>query len=171
MTKASKIMIGVISAISVAGLGYFLYRRQTQKISKYLYLDDVIESGTAKKLNLENQPTTAQLKNIKLLAQKIFDPVYEFTEGQVDVNSFFRSDAVNEAVDGQPNSQHKANDGSAMDIRGTGKYSNSQIFEYIKKNLSFDQLIWEYGDSKNPQWIHVSYRSPEKNRKNIFSIS
>lgn len=170
MTRASKIMIGVISAISVAGIGYFIYRR-SQKISKYLYLDDVIQSGTADKYNLDNQPNAKELKNIKIVAREIFDKVYEYTEGQVDINSFFRSDEVNDKVGGADNSQHKSEYGSAIDIRGTGKYSNSQIFNYIKNNLSFDQLIWEFGDSKNPKWIHVSYVSPEKNRKNVFSIS
>ena len=38
------------------------------------------------------------------------------------------------------------------------------MFKYIKENISFDQMIWEFGDDNNPDWVHVSYVSPDENR-------
>jgi hypothetical protein len=39
------------------------------------------------------------------------------------------------------------------------------MYYWIKNNLNFDQMIWEFGDDNNPNWVHVSYVSPDKNRK------
>jgi zinc D-Ala-D-Ala carboxypeptidase len=46
-----------------------------------------------------------------------------------------------------------------------GHKTNAEMFEYIKENLDFDQMIWEFGSDENPDWIHVSYRSVDENRK------
>lgn len=70
----------------------------------------------------------------------------------------FRSEALNTAIGGAKGSQHCANSGSALDIDATGSKTNADLFHYIKDNLTFDQLIWEFGDDKQPAWIHVSYK-------------
>jgi hypothetical protein len=56
--------------------------------------------------------------------------------------------------------------GQAMDIDDVfGHLTNAEMYHFIKDNLDFDQLIWEFGDKKNPNWVHVSYVSKEDNRK------
>jgi hypothetical protein len=46
--------------------------------------------------------------------------------------------------------------------------TNKMVFDYIKDNLEFDQLIYEFGDSKNPDWVHVSYESTGRQRKQVL---
>lgn len=54
-----------------------------------------------------------------------------------------------------------------IDVDGSTSITNKEIFEYIKNNLEFNQLIWEFGDDNNPDWVHVSYRDKE-NKKRIL---
>ena len=80
------------------------------------------------------------------------------------INSFFRSPELNKAIGGSSKSQHC--EGRAMDIDDVyGHKTNSEMFKYIKENLDFDQMIWEFGSDENPDWIHVSYCSVDENRK------
>ena len=80
------------------------------------------------------------------------------------LNSFYRGEKLNKAIGGSKSSQHCS--GQAMDIDDTYSYmTNAEMHSYIRKNLSFDQLIWEFGTDDNPNWVHVSYVSEEANRK------
>ena len=75
----------------------------------------------------------------------------------------FRSEELNKAIGGSSKSQHCQ--GRAIDLDDTfGHKTNAQMFQYIKDNLDFDQLIWEFGDENNPDWVHVSYVSENENR-------
>jgi len=52
-----------------------------------------------------------------------------------------------------------------MDIDDTfGRMTNAEMYRFIKDELEFDQMIWEFGDDDNPDWVHVSYVSKEDNR-------
>ena len=59
--------------------------------------------------------------------------------------------------------------GEALDIDADiyGKVTNAEIFNYIKNNLEWDQMIWEFGDDEEPNWVHVSYKEAGHNRKQI----
>ena len=83
--------------------------------------------------------------------------------GPIKINSFFRSVELNKAIGGSSKSQHC--EGRAIDIDDTyGHKTNAEMYNYIKNNLDFDQLIWEFGTDNNPDWVHVSYVSPDSNR-------
>lgn len=138
------------------------------KLSKNLTLQEAITSQTAERKGLNNTPSKAIIEVMKITAAKVFQPVRDHFGKPVRVSSFYRSPEVNEAVGGSSTSQHKT--GEAIDIQATAGFTNAQIFEYIRKNLDFDQLIWEYGTTKEPSWVHVSYRANGKNRKSVFSI-
>ena len=100
---------------------------------------------------------------MKLTAEKIFEPLREWGGGPIKVNSFFRSISLNEAIGGVSTSQHCK--GQAIDLDDVYGYkSNAEMYYWIKENLNFDQLIWEFGTDTNPNWIHVSYVSDEENR-------
>ena len=87
----------------------------------------------------------------------------EWVGGPIKINSFFRCPELNKAIGGSKTSQHCK--GQAIDIDDTYKVvANSDMYNYIKNNLDFDQLIWEFGDNKNPNWLHVSYVSKDSNR-------
>ena len=100
---------------------------------------------------------------MKLIAEKVFEPLRNFVGGPIKINSFFRSVKLNRAIGGSAKSQHCK--GQAIDIDDTfGTAINAVMYRWIKENLDFDQMIWEFGDDKNPNWVHVSYVSEDKNR-------
>lgn len=132
-------------------------------ISKNVSYKEAIKSNTATRLGIENLPNEQQIDNMKLVAEKIFQPLRKFVGGPIKINSFFRSPDLNRAIGGSSKSQHCL--GLAMDLDDTfGHKTNAQMFEWIRENLDYDQMIWEFGSDKNPAWVHVSYVSPEKNR-------
>tara|TARA_R110000803_G_scaffold204386_1_gene270356 strand:- start:37 stop:498 length:462 start_codon:yes stop_codon:yes gene_type:complete len=134
------------------------------KISKHITYAEAIHSNTAKRKGIDNTPNPTQVENMKLIAQQIFEPLREFVGGPIKITSMFRSASLNEALGGSSStSQHLK--GQAMDLDDVyGNKSNADMYHWIKENLSFDNLIWEFGTDMNPNWIHVSYVSKEDNR-------
>ena len=134
-----------------------------KNISKHITYKEGVYSTTALRLGLNNDPTKAHLTNMELLAEKVFEPLRKHVNGPIKINSFYRGPELNKAIGGSSKSQHC--EGRAMDIDDDyGYMSNANMFEYIKNNLSFDQMIWEFGNSDNPNWVHVSYVNEEANR-------
>tara|TARA_Y100000356_G_scaffold105101_1_gene90848 strand:+ start:35 stop:490 length:456 start_codon:yes stop_codon:yes gene_type:complete len=132
-------------------------------ISKHISDKEGVYSNTALRLGIDNAPNEEQLNNMKLLAEKVFEPLREYVGGPIKINSFFRSPELNTAIGGSSKSQHCK--GQAIDIDDTfGRMTNAAMYHWIKENLDFDQMIWEFGDSKNPAWVHISYVSKEDNR-------
>tara|TARA_R100001510_G_C7650088_1_gene207594 strand:- start:444 stop:905 length:462 start_codon:yes stop_codon:yes gene_type:complete len=133
------------------------------KISKHISYKEGVKSITALRLGIKNEPNEEQLTNMKLIAEKIFEPVRENFKGPIKVNSFFRSPDLNKAIGGSTKSQHCK--GQAIDIDDTYKFAtNAEMFWWIRDNLDFDQMIWEFGNNDNPDWVHISYVSSDKNR-------
>ena len=134
-----------------------------EKISKHVSYKEGVYSITALRLGLKNEPTEEHLKNMKLISEKVFEPLRVYVNGPIKINSFYRGPELNKAIGGSAKSQHC--NGQAMDIDDTyGRMSNATMFKWIKENLSFDQMIWEFGNESNPDWVHVSYVSEEENR-------
>jgi len=132
-------------------------------ISNHISYREGVYSTTAKRLGLDNTPDDEQLNNMELIAHEIFEPLRTYVGGPIKINSFFRSPKLNKAIGGSSKSQHCK--GQAMDIDDTfGRMTNAEMYYFIKDHLDFDQIIWEFGDDDNPDWVHVSYVSPEKNR-------
>tara|TARA_R100000234_G_scaffold9540_1_gene5644 strand:- start:1434 stop:1895 length:462 start_codon:yes stop_codon:yes gene_type:complete len=134
-----------------------------KNISEHISYREGTFSVTAKRLGIENEPDEKQLENMRLLAEKIFEPLRQYVGKPVKINSFFRSPDLNKAIGGSSKSQHCK--GQAIDIDDTyGNMKNYGMYNFIKENLDFDQMIWEFGDDENPDWVHVSYVSEEENR-------
>jgi hypothetical protein len=132
-------------------------------ISKHVSYKEGVYSITAVRLGIINIPNDDQLSNMELVAEEVFEPLREWVGKPIKVNSFFRGLKLNTAIGGSKSSQHMK--GQAMDIDDTyGHVTNAEMYHWIKKNLDFDQLIWEFGDDDNPNWLHVSYVSLEDNR-------
>ena len=139
-----------------------------KNICKYISYAESVTSQTAIRNKIDNTPKELELICMQLVGIRVFDVVRDYFRTPLRVSSFYRSDLLNKAVGGSKTSQHVK--GQAIDIQGTGVVSNKMIFEYIKEHLDFDQLIWEFGNKTNPAWVHVSYNSREKNRKQILYI-
>lgn len=140
----------------------------SKEISKYMSYDEVIRSETALKKKIANIPNDEQLERVKILANKFFDPLRIWVGGPVKINSVFRSPKLNSELGGSSTSQHMANNGAAVDIDDDYKHkTNKQMFNYIKDNMAFDQLIAEFPTNGEPNWLHISYNEGA-NRKQIL---
>jgi len=134
-----------------------------ENISRHVSWKEATYSATAVSNNIENVPNSQELEAMKLVATKCFEPLREWYGKPIKINSFYRSSELNTKVGGSKTSSHVK--GEAMDIDTDSISENKKLYDWCKKNLEFDQLIWEYGG----KWIHISYRK-NGNRKQIFSI-
>lgn len=140
------------------------------QLSKYFTLGELTPSATAKRLGIKNNPTPAHLECLKLLATNVLDKVREHFGKPIWISSGYRSKALNDITPGSSaTSQHCSGEAADLDQdgRGTG-VSNKMVFDYIKDHLTFDQLIYEYGTDANPDWVHVSWESTGKQRKQVL---
>ena len=135
-----------------------------KKISDHISYKEATHSDYAKQYSIENKPTDAHIKNMELIAEKVFEPLREWAKAPIKVNSMFRSEDLNNGIKGSPRSSHLT--GNAIDLTNMGGKTNLELFYYIKDNLDFDQLIW-YGAGE-PKWLHVSYKNKKDNRKEVL---
>ena len=134
------------------------------RISKHITYKEATRSVTALRLGIENKPSEYELQNMELIAEKVFEPLREAVNGPIKINSFYRSEELNKSIGGSSRSQHCQ--GRAIDIDDFyGYVSNAYMYYYIKDNLDFDQLIWEFGTDTNPDWVHDRYVDRDSNRK------
>ena len=139
------------------------------QISKHLSLAEVSRSETAKRRGINNTPSGEHLENFKKLAENIFEPIREHFAVPIHISSGYRSKELNASIGGASSSQHCQGEAIDIDMDGSPSgVSNADVFKYIKDNLNFDQLIWEFGSNSNPDWVHVSYESTGKQRKQIL---
>ena len=137
------------------------------KISDHVSFKEGVKSNTALRRGIDNTPNRYEQTNMEVTSEKIFEPLREWVGGPIKINSFYRCEELNRAIGGSSRSQHC--EGRAVDIDDTFGYkTNAEMFEYIRNNLSFDQLIWEFGDDNNPAWVHVSYVSEDQNRLRVM---
>ena len=136
-------------------------------LSKHLSLVEVTKSNTATRLGIDNSPTEEHLANLKVVAEKVFELIREHFGVPIGISSGYRSKKLNTAVKGSSSSEHCK--GMALDIDADifGGITNKEIFNYIKENLEFTQLIWEFGNDNEPDWVHVSY-NPSNLKKQVL---
>ena len=131
-------------------------------------IEELFASETAKKKGINNKPNAQQMINLVYLCAYVLEPLRVAMKEPIRIGSGFRCEALNKAVGGVSNSQHMK--GQAVDLCIDGDMKKGKKwFEYIRKNLPFDQLIWEH-NSKGSYWVHVSYVYPDfgKNRRQVI---
>ncbi len=136
------------------------------QLSKNLSLAEMIRSESAKRIGISNMPTEEHLSNMKKLAINVFQPIRDHFKVPIHISSGYRSLALNKAIKGSKTSQHVLGQAMDIDMDGTS-ITNKQIFDYIKDNLVFDQLINEFDYS----WVHVSYNTNGTQRKQILKAT
>lgn len=134
------------------------------KLSKNLSLAEVTKSTTASRLGINNTPDDWTIENLRAVAECIFQPLRDSFGVPIFVSSGYRSAELNKAIGGSKRSQHVQGRALDLDADVFGSCTNAQIFDYIRKNLEFDQLIWEFGTEDNPDWVHVSFVRDGVNR-------
>jgi hypothetical protein len=139
-------------------------------LSKHLTLFEMTRSETAKRKGVSNEPTPQHIENMKVLAEKIFEPIRRHFDSPIYISSGYRSAALNKIVPGaSKTSQHSKGEAMDIDMDNSGsKITNKEIFNWIKDNLDFDQLIYEFGDETNPSWVHVSYNTDGPQRGQVL---
>jgi hypothetical protein len=125
-------------------------------------------SNTATRRGIDNTPNEEQIQSMRYVAENIFQKVREHFNKPIRINSFFRGAELNKAIGGSLSSQHCK--GEAIDVDGLGGLTNKEIYDYIKENLEFDQLIWEFGTLEEPDWVHFSLKQTG-NRKQCLRAS
>ena len=138
------------------------------KLSKNLTLAEVTKSATAKRRGIPNEPTIEHLENLKAIAENVFQPMRDHFQVPINISSGYRSKELNDAIGGSLASQHSKGEALDIDCAPYSGLSNREVFEYIKDHLEFDQLIWEFGNESDPDWVHVSYKRQGKNRGEIL---
>ena len=139
------------------------------RISTHLDLVEVTRSETAKRNGINNNPTKEHLQNFIKLAENIFEPIRKHFGVPIHISSGYRSVALNKFIKGSATSQHCTGEAIDIDMDGSSSnVTNKMVFDFIKDNLNFDQLIFEFGTKDKPDWVHVSYESTGKQRKQIL---
>ena len=136
------------------------------KLSEHFALAEFTRSESAKRHGVSNEPTPEHLDNIKLLCEKVLEPI-RVKFGPLNISSGYRSKALNHYIGGALKSQHCEGKAADIDQDGMGGATNKEIFDFIKDTLDFDQLIFEFGTKDAPDWVHVSYNGAN-NRKQIL---
>ena len=134
------------------------------RISKHISIEEATLSPTGLRLGIDNTPNEDVLINMKLVAERCFEPIRNWYGKPIKVNSFYRCEELNKAVKGSATSQHVQ--GKAIDISTGTKAGNKLIYEWAKNNLIFDQLINEYDFA----WVHISYNK-NNNRNQTLIIT
>jgi hypothetical protein len=131
-------------------------------LSAHVTLAEFENSPTATTHGINNKMSLSQIESAKLLCENVFEPLRIHLNTPIKISSGFRCVQLNKMIGGSKTSQHTK--GEAMDIK-----IGAKGFNFIKDNLNFDQLIWEFGNDDNPQWVHVSFSS--RNRKQVLKAS
>ena len=133
-------------------------------------IEEMYASDTAKRLGIDNKPTTQKMINLVYLCAFVLEPLRVAMGEPIRVSSGYRCEKLNKAVGGVYNSQHLK--GQAADLCIDGDIEKGRRwFNYIKDHLPFDQLIWEHNPKTGSYWVHVSFVFPDfgKNRKNVIN--
>jgi zinc D-Ala-D-Ala carboxypeptidase len=128
----------------------------SDRISAHISFHEATFSQTAAQLKIDNSPDEHTIINMKIVADKCFEPLRAWYGKPLRVNSFYRSPALNKAVGGSATSQHCK--GEAIDISAGSRTENKKLLEWAKANLIFDQLINEFPNDEGPAWVHISFK-------------
>ena len=138
-------------------------------VTMHFTIEEMYASDTARRLGIDNKPTTQKMINLVYLCAFVLEPLRVAMNEPIKIGSGYRCEKLNKAVGGVYNSQHLK--GQAADLCIAGAIQKGRKwFEYIRKHLPFDQLIWEKNPKTGSCWVHVSFVYPDfgKNRKKVI---
>lgn len=135
------------------------------QLTTHISLTEATKSNTAERLGIDNFPNSYILSKMQETATQLFEPLRIFAGEPIYISSFYRSPELNKVIGGSSRSQHCKGEAIDIDDVYSNRYTNADYFNYIKENLPFDQLIWEFGDDESPSWVHMSYTEDLKERR------
>ena len=139
-------------------------------VTMHFTIEEMYASDTAKRLGIDNKPTTQKMINLVYLCAFVLEPLRVAMGKPIRISSGYRCERLNKAVGGVYNSQHLKGQAADIDIQGDMEFGR-KIFGYIRDHLPFDQLIWEHNPKTGLYWVHVSYVFPDfgKNRRKVIN--
>ena len=139
-------------------------------VTMHFTIEEMYASDTAKRLGIDNKPSTQKMINLVYLCAHVLEPLRVAMNEPIKIGSGYRCEKLNKAVGGVYNSQHLKGQAADLCIDGDIK-KGKRWFNYIKDHLPFDQLIWEHNPKTGSYWVHVSYVFPDfgKNRKKVIN--
>lgn len=140
-----------------------------EKLSANFSMQEFTRSDTAKRRGIDNNPSLEHAEAALELFEHIVQPIRDYFGTSIFLSSGYRSHALNKAIGGSQTSQHSKGEAVDIDMDDRKGPENEDVFHYIRENLPFDQLIWEFGDSKRPDWVHVSYKKGGPQRGQILA--
>lgn len=140
------------------------------KLSEHFYLSEFVKSELASRFNIKNEPGSLAISKLQALVTHVLEPIRDHFNLPVVISSGYRCLELNRRIGGSAKSQHTLGEAADIEIPGI---SNIDLFQVIKSNLNFDQLILEFYEEGKPGsgWIHVSYRSVKENRNQLLRAS
>ena len=137
------------------------------KLTAHFDLSEFTRSESAKREGLDNTPTAEHLENLKTLCEKVLEPI-RLKYGSINISSGYRGKMLNHFIGGSVSSDHCVGRAADIDMDDMGSgITNTEIFNYIKDNLDYDQLIWEFGTKEKPDWVHVGYRGKDNRKQTL----
>jgi hypothetical protein len=162
--KAAGILGGEVKVESKSSL-----TELPEKLSANFSMKEFVASNTAKRKGIDNNPSLEHAEAALELFENIVQPIRDHFGTSIFLSSGYRSYELNKAIGGSQTSQHSKGEAVDIDMDDRKGPENEDVFHYIRKNLPFDQLIWEFGDSKRPDWVHVSYKKGGPQRGQILA--
>ena len=141
------------------------------KLSENFSLAEFTKSNTAIRYGLDNTPTDEHIENLKALCVNILQPLRDYIKRPLRINSGYRGEELNQKVNGSSSSDHCKGKAADLELWIDGVEDNALIFEAIQYlNLPFYQMIWEFGDSDQPNWVHVAYREDNPKQQSLKAV-
>ena len=163
MCNGLPVAVATVDGGVVTESGRMVFDGEMQ-LSEHFRLCEFTRSGAAIRHGLENVPDALAVVNLRLLCENVLEPLRR-RFGVIRITSGYRSKAVNDLVGGVEFSQHRF--GQAADIHVSNGEVGKKMFEFLKENVVFDQLIYEYASMTGKHWLHVSFKL-EGNRRQAF---
>ena len=141
------------------------------QLTEHFTLADLCYSDTAYRNNIINVPSDSEIESLRILAERVLEPIWNHYGKQVIVNSGYRGITLNKLIGGSVTSQHCKGEAADIEISGINNY---ELACWIRDNLDFDQVILEYAQNlavdPNSGWVHVSYNI-DNLRKQCLTIN
>jgi len=134
------------------------------QLSKNFTLNELTKSQEALRYGIDNTPNEEHIQNLKILCEKILQPLRDFYGMPVSISSGYRSTALCVAIGSSPTSQHTRGEAADFEIFGV---PNKELADFIVSNLDYDQCILEFWNENEPNsgWVHCSYSSKYNRRQ------
>jgi hypothetical protein len=129
------------------------------QLTKNFSLHEFTKSNTAARRGIDNNPTAEHIHNLVELCEHVLQPLRDAIGKSIRISSGYRSEALNEAIGGSKTSDHSFGRAADIELVIDGKEDNAKLYNAIKTlDLDFYQMIGEFGDEEQPNWIHIAYR-------------